>query len=266
MQLRKLREDARMSTRSVAKALGLSPSSVNRNELGLRAPSKEEVSALCALYGVVGEDKEALLEKVGDSAETAAWLANGVPDQLASLMVLEREAVAIIDVQISLIPGLAHTADYARLILGDETAPGIDLENQVATRLGRQAILSRPRAPKVRLLIDEGALHRTLGSRRVLRDQLEHLLVLQRRDNVGVRVIDFEATPRPAIGTSFSLYELANGSPYVFVEVRGLGLFVTEPTEVASFVTACRSLDDCALDETASTALIRKIAETLNDE
>jgi transcriptional regulator with XRE-family HTH domain len=255
-----------MSTRSVAKALGLSPSSVNRNELGLRAPGKEEVSALCALYGVVGEDKEALLEKVGDSSETAAWLANGVPDQLASLMVLEREAVTITDVQGSLIPGLAHTADYARLVLGSDATTGIGLENKVATRLGRQTVLSRPRAPKVSFFIDEGALHRTLGNPRVLRDQLEKLLIEQRRDNVSIRVIPLDRGPNSSIRASFTLYELASGSPYVFVEVYSLGLFVTEPSEVASFVNVCRSLDESALDEDASSALVRKIAESLDDD
>ncbi|MEU5849554.1 helix-turn-helix domain-containing protein [Saccharopolyspora shandongensis] len=269
VQLRKLREDARMSTRSVAKALGLSPSSVNRNELGLRAPSKEEVSALCALcalYGVIGDDKAALLEKVGDSAETAAWLANGVPDQLASLMVLEREAVTITDVQVSLIPGLAHTADYARLILGSGAAAGVDVENKVATRLGQQAMLSKPRAPEVSFFIDEGALHRTLGNPRILRDQLEKLLIEQRRDNVSIRVIPFDRGASSSIRASFSVYELASGSPYVFVEVYSLGLFVTDPSEVAPFVKVCRSLDESALDDDASSALIRKIAENLNDE
>ncbi|MEV0054096.1 helix-turn-helix transcriptional regulator [Saccharopolyspora shandongensis] len=266
VQLRKLREDARMSTRSVAKALGLSPSSINRNELGLRAPSKEEVSALCALYGVIGDDKAALLEKVGDSAETTTWLANGVPDQLASLMVLEREAVTITDVQVSLIPGLAHTADYARLILGSGAAAGVEVENKVATRLGRQAMLSKPRAPKVSFFIDEGALHRTLGNPRILRDQLEKLLIEQRRDNVSIRVIPFDRGASSSIRASFSVYELASGSPYVFVEVYSLGLFVTDPSEVTPFVKVCRSLDESALDEDASSALIRKIAENLNDE
>ncbi|MGP4021104.1 helix-turn-helix domain-containing protein [Saccharopolyspora sp. 5N708] len=266
VQLRALRENAGLSTRSVAKSLGVSASSVNRNELGLRAPSKEEVSALCALYGVVGEDKEALLEKVGDSAETAAWLANGVPDQLASLMVLEREAVAITDVQVSVMPGLAQTADYARLVLGDQAEPGIDLENKVATRLGRQAVLSKPRAPRVSCFIDEGVLHRTLGNSRVLRDQLEQLIILQRRDNVEVRVIPFDWTPSSSIKASFSAYELVSGSPYVFAEVYNLGLFVTDPSEVRSFMKVCRSLDESALDTAESSVLIRKIAESLNDD
>ncbi|WP_190821276.1 DUF5753 domain-containing protein [Saccharopolyspora pogona] len=200
VQLRKLREDARMSTRSVAKALG------------------------------------------------------------------EREAVAITDVQASLIPGLAHTADYARLILGSGATAGIELENKVATRLGRQAVLSRPRAPKVSFFIDEGALRRTLGNRRVLRDQLEKLIIEQRRDNVGIRVIPFDRGPNSSIRASFSLYELASGSPYVFVEVYSLGLFVTDPSEVAPFVEVCRSLDKSALDEDESSALIRKIAESLDNE
>ncbi|MBB5155123.1 helix-turn-helix domain-containing protein [Saccharopolyspora phatthalungensis] len=265
-QLQQLRQKAGLSTRSVAKSLGISPSSVNRNELGLRSPSKEEVSALCALYGVVGEDKEALLEKVGDSTETAAWLANGVPDELASLMVLEREAVAITDVQASLIPGLAHTADYARLVLGSGAASGIDLERRVATRLGRQAMLSHPRAPDASFFIEESALHRTLGNPRVLADQLEYLLLLQRRDNVNIRVIPFDTEPSSSVRASFSVYELASGCSYVFVEVYRIGLFVTDASQVAAFVKVCQALDMSALDKDASTTLIRKIAEDLDDD
>ena len=266
VQLRKARQEAGLTTRSVAMHLGMSPSSVNRNELGSRIPKRDEVGALCALYGVTGDDKEALLERVSQPADPAAWLATGyVPDQLASLMVLEQEATTITYVEVALMPGLVQTADYARLVFGGSVVEE-DLEKRVTTRLGRQSLLSRPRAPEVLMFIEEGALHRTFGSPRVLRDQLEQLLLLQRRENLSIRVIPPDAAEYPVNGTAFSRYRLADGSYYVFLEARMLGVFVTDATETQPFVDVCDSLDNCALDEESSSALIRKTAEGLTDE
>ena len=266
VQLRKARQEAGMTTRSVAMHLGMSPSSVNRNELGSRIPKRDEVSALCALYGVTGEDKEALLERVSQPAHSAAWLATGyVPDQLASLMVLEQEATTITYVEVALISGLVQTADYARLAFGG-TANHEDLEKRITTRLGRQSLLTRPRAPQVRLYLAEGVLHRTLGRPEVLRDQLEQLIILQRRENISIRVIPFSAGECPPTSVSFSLYGLADGSPYVFLEAQKLGVFVTEPAETRPFVDSCQALDTCALDEQSSSALMRKVAEGFSDD
>ncbi|MBA8822820.1 transcriptional regulator with XRE-family HTH domain [Saccharopolyspora lacisalsi] len=267
VQLKNLRKKSGMTTRSVASALGLSPASVNRNEQGQRVPDREEASALCALYGVTGDEKRELIERIGETSETASWLATGhLPDQLASLMVLEREAVAITDAQVALIPGLVQTADYARLVLGSPAVIDEDVERRVSTRLGRQAILSRPNAPEVSLFIDEGVLHRSLGDAWVMRRQLEHLLVVQQRDNVSVRVLPFDTAGHPAVDGSFSRYELVDGSPYIFVEGLSFGVFITEPTEVKPFVEVCRVLDDRALDEQGSNKMIKEIAERYGDE
>ncbi len=267
VQLRKARQEAGLTTRSVALHLGMSPSSVNRNELGSRIPKRDEVGALCALYGVTGDDKEALLERVSQPADSAAWLATGyVPDQLASLMVLEQEATTITYVEVALMPGLVQTADYARLTLGEPAGDETDLERLVTTRIGRQSLLSHPRAPKVQLFIEEGVLHRTFGNPQMLQDQLYQLTLLQRRKNVSIRVIPFDAAAYPANGVSFSVYDLASGSPYVFLEAHKLGVFVTEEAEVKPFVDVREALDKCALDEQSSDALIRKAVEGFDDE
>lgn len=116
------------------------------------------------------------------------------------------------------------------------------------------------------LLLHEGALHRTFGNARIMREQLEHLITLQRRDNIIVRVVPSDAATGPATGTPFSLYELADGSPYVLVETEGVGLFITEPPNVKPFMERCQMLQSCALDENSSDALIRKIAEGLAND
>lgn len=267
VQLRKLRESRGLSTRSVAKSLGVSPASINRTELGSRSPSREEVSALCAVFGVVGDEKQELIERVGESKDNAAWLATElVPDQVASLMILEREAVEITAVEVGLVPGLAQTADYARLVLGTVLEPGIDLERRVATRLGRQAVLSKPRAPEVGIYIDEAVLWRSLGSPVVVQEQLKNLLVVQRRENVAVRVIPLDAGTHGALRGSFTLYKLADGTPYVFVEARSFSVFVTESSAVQSFMQACKGLKEHALDVQASDAMISAVAERLCNE
>lgn len=266
VQLRKLRESRGLSTRSVAKSLGVSPASINRTELGSRSPSREEVSALCAVFGVVGDEKQELIERVGESKDNAAWLATEhVPDQVASLMILEREAVEITAVELALVPGLAQTADYARLILGSSLAPGVDLERQVAARLGRQAVLSKPRAPKVTMFLDEAVLWRTLANARIAQEQLKHLIAVQRRDNVAIRVLPFDALPHEGLRGSFTLYELADGTPYVFVEARSFGVFVTETSAVQPFVEVCNGLGKHALDATTSDDMISAVAERLGD-
>lgn len=267
LQLRKLREKAGMTTRSVASALGISPSSVNRNELGQRMPSRDEVAALCALYGVTGEQKVLLIDRVGKSSKSAWFeLASRVSDQQTTMLILEQEAISIVGVENALIPGLTQTAEYARLLMSMSELPGQDLEKRVATRLGRQAVLSRPSAPEVRFFVDEAALLRTMGNARIMREQLEHLLILQRRENISLRTVPLTAMPHPALDGSFSLYELPDGTSHVFVEARYFAVALTEPPDVGPFVKACRELDDCALDKQESTCLIKDIVGRLGDE
>jgi len=265
-QLKEMRHQAGMSTRKVAAALGISPASVNRNEIGQRVPGHDELTALCALYGITGERKRALIEHAAESADTAAWVEHGrIADDLASLVILESKARRITCIESTLIPGIAQTADYSRLVIDGSPVESEDIERRVRTRLGRQSILSKPDAPQVNLIIDEGAVRRTLGDLRAWRDQLDQLLILQRRDNVSIRVLPFHAAARPAI-SGFWTYELGDGAPYVFVETEGAGVFVTDPSEVGPFLKTCHVLDGAALSEDDSSAFIRNIAEGVRDE
>jgi hypothetical protein len=70
----------------------------------------------------------------------------------------------------AIIPGLLQTEDYARAILSVRPSTTADeLEELVAARMDRQAVLRRPRPPLVWVVIDESALHRQVGFCSVLR-------------------------------------------------------------------------------------------------
>ena len=81
----------------------------------------------------------------------------------------ERRASALRAFELSVIPGLLQTPDYARTVLdGDEAA--------VTARLERQAILNGENPPTLRCVLDETVLTRGFGDAKVMRDQLEHLV------------------------------------------------------------------------------------------
>ena len=74
------------------------------------------------------------------------------------------------------VPGLLQTEEYARVILSARPDGNLDdLDEQVAARLARQAILGRTGAPQLWCILDEGVLHRAIGGSKVMRSQLYRL-------------------------------------------------------------------------------------------
>ncbi len=65
------------------------------------------------------------------------------------------------------------TEEYARAILSARPDGNLDdLDEQVAARLARQAILDRTGAPQLWCILDESVLHRAIGGSKVMRSQL----------------------------------------------------------------------------------------------
>jgi hypothetical protein len=88
----------------------------------------------------------------------------------------EREAVSLRWWEPMLVPGLLQTADYARAILsaGPDTTKD-QLEHLISARIERQGVLDRPRPPELWVVADEVVLHRLIGSRTIMHDQVLHL-------------------------------------------------------------------------------------------
>lgn len=63
----------------------------------------------------------------------------------------------------ALVPGLLQTPEYARAVMVSGRVPEEEIETRVATRMGRQVVLTRPQPPELVVLIDEAALRRPLG-------------------------------------------------------------------------------------------------------
>jgi hypothetical protein len=82
------------------------------------------------------------------------------------------------------VPGLLQTEDYARAILS--LRPGgteDDLDTQVAARMARQSVLDRA---QLWCVLDEGVLHREIGSAKVMQAQLDRLAALAGHPRVTI--------------------------------------------------------------------------------
>ncbi|MGH3802075.1 MAG: DUF5753 domain-containing protein, partial [Pseudonocardiaceae bacterium] len=172
-----------------------------------------DVTDLLTMYGVADPaEREVFLEMVKASNEPGWWHRYNdlVADWFQDYLGLEESASRIQTCEQQFFPGLRQTEDYARAIAtrGWSELSSQSADRQVAVRMRRQALLARPDAPKLWAVIDESVLHRPIGGRRVMLDQLEHLLELTKRPNVTLQVLLYPLSGYAAEG-SFTMLRFA---------------------------------------------------------
>jgi transcriptional regulator with XRE-family HTH domain len=197
-ELRRIR-GARTGT-TVAKALGWSPAKVSRYELGQGTFPLEEIEKLLDYYGVTDPRRAQLLALAVEANERAWWYdyADALSPEYMEFIGLEAEAASALAWQMTAVPGLLQTEDYARAI---HTAhqqvvrmpPGV-FERRVAARMTRQQVLTTRNPPlELSAVIDEAVLQRKVGTRDVMFTQLLHLADMAQLPNIEVRILPLES-------------------------------------------------------------------------
>ncbi|MBH1938541.1 helix-turn-helix transcriptional regulator [Streptomyces sp. AV19] len=217
--------------------------------------------------GVPPKDIAKLLDEVLDSGgvftEMRPFLQRSAyVKRIEALSDLESDALKIQQYAL-LIPGLFQTREYATALLSAGIPLyGGDLDEKVALRMGRQAVLDSPKRPWVRAIIDESALYKVIGDTEVMRRQLSHLLEMCERPRVGAQVL-------PRDGSSLVVTSLAQaviwmfegGRTVVAQETAADGLLIAEPAQVPLITSIYDQLAADSLSADASITLIRKVLE-----
>ena len=138
-----------------------------------------------------------------------------------------------------------------------------ELDNLVAARLARQAILTRndPPAPLLWALIDEGVLYRPVAPAEVMHDQLMDLVRMSRLPNVTIQVIPYSAGGHTGLLGAFVVADLDSSLGIVYVEDIADGRVFEDPGAVSRVTLRYRSLQSEALPKGASRELIARVAE-----
>lgn len=266
-ELADLRAQAGMTLREVGDRLGWSAPTVCRIENGTRDTTPEEVAALLVVYKITGARNDRLVELARTIDQSGWWetSTSGLPGQLTALCAFEAEATKITEVGIVLIPGILQTAEYARAVMEATKVPDHLIESMVAVRLGRQAILSRHNPPELHVIIDEAALHRTLGGPAVMADQLRHLIRHAVRPNITVQVLR-QAAHEGLDGSYITLEFPPPARPFVHLEHLRSSLFLDEQDDVRVFQATTATLAQKALDPAGTRDFLAHLARRYESE
>jgi len=269
-ELRKLRESNGYKLEEVAAQLGVAPSTLSRIETG-KAPTKSAyLNQMLEMYGVVEQSQRQVLVDMAREGHRKGWWAaydDVLPSGFDIYVGLEAETAAVRSYEISVVPGLLQTPDYARAVMlemfpryGTE-----QIDRLVDLRMQRQRRLEDDPPLEVWAIIDEAVIRRPVGGHQVMRGQLERLLVLAPRPGITLQVLPFSCGAHAGHSGPFSILEFPNrtDAEVAYVEsVAGI-LYLEKDREVRTRVEAFDRLRASALAPIASVELIAQVAQEL---
>ena len=115
--------------------------------------------------------------------------------------------------------------------------------------------------PTLWVVLDEVALHRLIGSRKVMCDQLRHLADTSDRSNITVQIVPTEVGAHAGLLGGFILASFDNEPSTVYMESPDQGQTTQLPSVVKRLSRTFDTLRADALPRGASRDLIGKVAE-----
>jgi transcriptional regulator with XRE-family HTH domain len=254
-ELRRARAASGLSQDQLGQRLGYSGAQVGKVEMGERAPSQDFAEGCDQAFPEAGG-------LFGRIYQLARRWDGGYPSWFAEWVDSERRATSLCSWQPLLIPGLLQTADYARAILAADPETNEDqLEELVAARLERQTIFDRTEPPTLWALLDEAVLHRPIGSRKIMYDQLLHLADTSCRSYITVQIVPGEIGAHAGLLGGFAIASFGNAAGSVYMESPNQGQTSEVPSVVRRLSRTFDTLRADALPRGASRDLIGKVAE-----
>ena len=265
-ELRRLRDRAGISGRQLAERISISQSKVSRIEAGLTVPSAPEVAAWATAVNASDTAAElltALTEAV--YTEVHPWHAAlreriHLQDEIQEI---ENRTRTKLTYEMSLVPGLLQTAEYARrvFVMFDPAYAELDIPAIVAGRLDRQVALFDP-ARRFAFLITEGALRWRIGPSSVLLSQIDRIASLSTLENVSIGLIPQTAKVLTHVPHGFVILEPADrdADALVMVETVHANLTVNDPLHIALYRRQWSLLEKMAVFGDAARDLLAVIA------
>ncbi|QOC90031.1 helix-turn-helix domain-containing protein [Micromonospora craniellae] len=209
-ELRRARMRRGWSQEDLAKAVNYSASMVSAVELGQQPPTPKYLEQFDkaldtgGLYGRMLTDLVAL-----DKAQV--WLrgAQTIVGQAAKLRWYEPLYV----------PGLLQTEAYARAVFeaGGLLDPD-EVERRLTERMENQTVLSGDHSPHLIVIIDEAAIRRCVGDRKIVSEQVSHLAdIAGEHPRIRVHVVPQAAAEYPGLGGPFLLASGRDGTEVAFL-------------------------------------------------
>ena len=270
IELHRYRDAAGISPDQAAYEIRASRSKISRMENGLVRFKERDVTDLLTLYGITDEQIRGRLVTLARQASTPGWWSKYgdiMADWFESYLGLETAASVIRTFELQFVHGLFQTEDYARAVtlLGHTAAPADEIDRRVSLRLKRQDLLASPQPPQVWSVLDEGALRRPVGGRRVMRAQLEHLAEVARLRHVSIQVVPFDRGGHAAAGGSFTVLRFSEPEvpDVVYLEQLTSALYLDKLEDVDHYLEVMNHLSTEALTPAQTVKFITELTQDI---
>jgi transcriptional regulator with XRE-family HTH domain len=265
-ELRKLREAKGMTAEEVAERLLVSQSKISRLENGRRSISQRDVRDLCGVYEV-GDQRvvDSLMQMAKDSRQQGWWHAFGdIPYSVYIGLETDAESLRVYEPQI--ITGLLQTRSYAEAIIrgGSPETSEAEIDKRVQVRLRRQDRITAENDPlRLWVVLDEASLRRVVGSKQVMREQLEHVAEMSQLPHITVQVLPFEVGAHPGLNGQYSILEFADAADSSVVYIEGVtsDLYLEKASDVQKYTVMYEHLRAQALNVEQSLRRIEDVAK-----
>lgn len=165
--------------------------------------------------------------------------------------------------QVSLIPGLMQTPEYARALNHSYVQRGAvtheQAEERISLVLERQSRLATQRPPLVFAIVDESCLLQAVGGPEVMKAQLKRMEELAALPNWFIHVAPFSLGERRAFHLPVNLLTLHDRSVVAYDESESQGHVERETSLVVPMLTAYHQLQGESLSQAETLDLIRQL-------
>jgi transcriptional regulator with XRE-family HTH domain len=252
-ELRRLRERAQRTVSDVATELGWSESKLSRIETANTSIRNADLQRLLGIYKVSDQDSSRLAAFANMARQRAWWEGYGdaLLDPYKTLLGFEAEAKAIYTYDAIILHGLLQTNEYASAIIRavsvGERADVV--EQRVAVRMARQAVLTREPPVELFSVIDEAVLRRPVGGPDVMRRQLMRLIEVSEQPAITIQVLPFSVGAHRGADGSFSILEFPTGldDPLAYCDGMTGGVFRSKSDDLRRYWSSLDALRTVAL-------------------
>ncbi|WP_285753418.1 DUF5753 domain-containing protein [Lentzea sp. NBRC 105346] len=219
-----------------------------------------EVGILLGVCRTPHEERDHLL-KLFREAHLRGWLQeHGTSAPIQPRTFVEHLNIATRYVSWSplLVPGLLQIPHYMHEVFrATATIPRDEIGTRVVARTGTQDVFRR--MLQCTFYIHEQALSLPVGGKRVMRDQLHHMLRMEVRPNITIRLVPTAIGAHAGLGGAFDLMRFDKVPQVVFLENENSMLIIESQQSVQGYEQVIESLDQTSLDAEQSRRWITKL-------
>lgn len=251
-----LRAERGWTHRDVRREADVSSAALSRLENAKGPVNTTLLRRLLTALDVDEAEVTALLELARDGVSDAWWerWSRYLHSTFIEFLVYENDAREAWSVQTMFVPGLLQIEEYIRALLSvGHVSDRRRNEADVQVRLRRKRRLDEPNPLRFHAFIAESVLHWQIGGPHVLARQFRHMVALNERPNISIRVIPFK---KPVAMYPVDLFVPPVGDPVAFPETQWGTPLNDDPIDIEDTRYEIERYEQVALSEEDTSQLL----------